>query len=288
MFEVSPDTFFFLCDRRVLLGRHQFSCFLFSVSEGLVLGEPVAFALSAPVPGLDTPPMTYPVYTLPSGLALLPGQSSFQTVMASAVSSRQEGLSSGVPRTLNVSREGPFDAYSSPMDTGDSPLVAMGLPGCPYQITSYTGLAVADTNPAYGMQLHHPRFLEFIGAPESAWLLYHSPMFWIRHLGEEDAINLQRDAGVMLSNLQVLGQFMTSLHRMSSEMLNLGMGRVVFPSEEVAALSTASRAAQYMAAMGLWHPQTDPGDPGPVPASSCNACMTCRYCFPEGPLPPGK
>ena len=60
-------------------------------------------------------------------------------------------------------------------------------------------LAVADTNPAFGMQLHHPRFLEFIGAPESARLLYHSPMFWIRRLGKEDAmaasINLQRDAG---------------------------------------------------------------------------------------------
>ena len=188
-----------------------------------------------------------------------------------------------MPRTVDISREGPFDAYSSPMDTGDNPLVATGLP------------AVADTNLLYGMQLHHPQFLEFIGVPESARLLYHSPMFWIRRLGEEDvlavAINLQRDAGFMLSNLQVLGQFVTSLHRMSSEILNLEMGRVVFSLEEVAALSTAPRApraAQYMAAMGLWRPQTGPSDPGPVPVSSCNACMTCRYCFPEGLLPPGK
>ena len=122
----------------------------------------MAFALSAPVPGSDTPPMTFPVYTLPSGLALLPGQSSVQTVMASAVSSRPEGWSSGVPGTFDVSREGPFDAYSSPMDTGDSPLVATGLPGCPYRITSYTGPAVADTNPVYGMQLHHPRLSCYI------------------------------------------------------------------------------------------------------------------------------
>ena len=111
-------------------------------------------------------------------------------------------------------------------------------------------------------------------------------------MGEEDAlaaaINLLRDAGLMISHLQVLGQFVTSLHRMSSEMLNLGMGRMVFPSEEVAALSTAPRApwaAQYMPLMGLWRPQTDPGDPGPVPASSCNACVNCQCCFPEGPLP---
>ena len=151
--------------------------------------------LCAPVPSSDTPPMTYRVYTLPSGLALLPGQSSVQTVMVSAVTSRPEGWSSGVPRTVDVSREGPFDAYSSPMNTEDSPLLATGSPGCLYRITSYTGPAVADTNPAYGMQLHHPRFLGFIGAPESARQLCHSPMFWIRRLGEEDAlaaaINLQ-------------------------------------------------------------------------------------------------
>ena len=86
----------------------------------------------------------------------MPGQSSVQTVMASAASSQPEGWSSDTPRTVDISREGPFDAYTSPMDTEDSPLVTTGLPGCPYQNTSYTGPAVADTNPAFGMQLHHP------------------------------------------------------------------------------------------------------------------------------------
>ena len=103
------------------------------------------------------------------------------------------------------------------------------------------------------------------------------------------AVNLQRDAGIMLSNLQILSQFVTSLHIMSFEMMALGMGRVVFPSKEITDLSTSPRAprvAKYMAAMGLWRPQTGPGDPGPVPAWSCNSCMNCRYCFPEGRLPP--
>ena len=96
------------------------------------------------------------------------------------------------------------------------------------------------------------------------------------------AVNLQRDAGIMLSNLQILSQFVTSLHRMSSEMMSIGMGRLVFPAEEITALSTAPRvpqAAKHMAAMGLFRPQTGPGAPGPVPASSCNACMNCQYCF---------
>ena len=141
-------------------------------------------------------------------------------------------------------------------------------------------------NPAFGLQLHYPRFLEFIGAPESARLLYRSPTFWVDQLGDKQAmaaaVNLQRDAGIMLSNLQILSQFVTSLHRMSSEMISIGMGRVVFPEEEITALSPAPRvprAAKYMAAMGLWRPQTGPDDSGQVPASSCNACMNCRYCF---------
>ena len=67
-----------------------------------------------------------------------------------------------------------------------------------------------DADETYGLQLHHPRFLEFIGV-----------------LGEECA-NLQRDAGLMMSNLQILAQFVTSLHRMSSEMMSIGVGHVVF------------------------------------------------------------
>ena len=101
-----------------------------------------------------------------------------------------------------------------------------------------------------------------------------------------EAVNLQRDAGIMLSNLQIISQFVTSLHRMSSEIMHIGMGRVVFPAEDIADLSTAPRApraAKYMTAMG---PQTGLGDPGPVPASSCPPCMTCEYCFPGGRLPP--
>ena len=72
-------------------------------------------------------------------------------------------------------------------------------------------------------------------------------------------------------------------------MMVLGIGQTVFPQTEVADLSPApraARAAKYMLAMGLWHPQTGPGDPGPVPALSCHSCMNCEYCFPEDQLPP--
>ena len=81
----------------------------------------------------------------------------------------------------------------------------------------------------------------------------------------------------MLSNLQILSQFAMSLSRMSSEMMDLGIGQMVFPHDGVAGLSPAPRApraAKYMSAMGLWRPPTGPGDLGPVPASTCRSCMT--------------
>ena len=177
-----------------------------------VLGDRITYAQCEEIPGSDVP-MSFPVYSLPSGLAYMLGQSSVQTVLASGTSSRPEVGSS---------------ALAPPMDMEDSPLLAMGLPGCPYRFTSHSGQAFSDGNPAFGLQLHHPRFLEFVSAPESARLLYRSPTFWVDQLGEEQAmaaaVNLQRDAGIMLSNLQILSQFDTSLHHMSSEMMVLGLG----------------------------------------------------------------
>ena len=147
---------------------------------------------------------------------------------------------------------------ATPMETEDSPLINTSMPGCPYRMTSYTGTAMVDADTRYGLQLHHPRFLEFIGAPESARLLNQSPSFWVDRLGQESAmtaaVNLQRDAGFMMSNLQILGQFVTSLHRMSAEMLSIGVDHVVFPVKEVDRLSVmprAQRAAKYMTAMGV-------------------------------------
>ena len=177
--------------------------------------------------------------------------------------------------------------------TGKDRLLKSGLPGCPYCFLESGKLPFTDGNPANGLQLHHPRFLELVGAPESARLLDCSPSFWVEELGKEQAmaaaINLQRDAGVMLSNPQILSQFTMAMNRMPFSMMALGLGRSLFPRAEVDALAPAPcavRAASYMSAMGLWHPQNNSNVPGPVPASSCHSCMNCNYCFPEDWLPP--
>ena len=104
------------------------------------------------------------------------------------------------------------------------------------------------------------------------------------------AINLQRDAGVRLSNLQILSQLAMAMNRMSFSMMALGLGQSLFQRVEVDDLAPApraARAASYMTVMGLWHAQTGPGAPGPVPVLSCRSCMSCKYCFPEDQLPPG-
>ena len=58
-------------------------------------------------------------------------------------------------------------------------------------MTSYTGTALVDADTTYGLQLHHPRFLEFIGAPESARLLNNSPSFWV---------DIQLQAGILIKH----------------------------------------------------------------------------------------
>ena len=115
-----------------------------------VRGDPIGFAQCAQITGSDTP-LTLPVYTLLSGIAYMPGQSSVQTVLASGASPRLERWTSATAQIADITQEGPFDAFASPMDTEDSPLVMTGLPGCPYRITSYNGPAISDMNPAFGL-----------------------------------------------------------------------------------------------------------------------------------------
>ena len=89
------------------------------------LGELVTFNVSRAVPGSDAPALSFPVYPLPSGM-LMPVSRSSQTILASGVSSQQGRWSSAIPQTRDVSREGLFDAYCAPMDTGHCPLVSTG------------------------------------------------------------------------------------------------------------------------------------------------------------------
>ena len=71
---------------------------------------------------------------------------------------------------------------------------------------------------------------------------------------------------------------------MSSEVMCLAFGHEPYPSEAVQSVAQSPRvrrAANYMAAMGVWRPPGSQGALGPLPTSSCNACMMCADCFPD-------
>ena len=157
----------------------------------------------------------------------------------------------------DLSREGPFKVLPGASVEGEVSMVLNSLPGCPYRMTSYDRAEIADVDLAYGLQRHHPHFLEYVGVPEFARLLTRPPEHWVRTMEWEEAVmaalQSQHDAGLIMSNLQVLGQFVTSLNRMSSEVLRLAFVQEVFPSVAVQAISPSPRvhrAAHYMAAMG--------------------------------------
>ena len=129
---------------------------------------------------------------------------------------------------------------------------------------------------AFGVQLHHPRFFECIKAPKSARLLGCSLAEWVQTMDRQDAmaaaLQLQRDADLMTSNW-FLGQYVTSLNQMSSEVMCLAFGPKLFPSEVVnvvAPVPWVHRAATQMTAVGLWRPLVGPGVLGPMPASHYN------------------
>ena len=108
--------------------------------------------------------------------------------------------------------------------------------GCQYRMTSYDqDSGGPDFSPAYGIQLHDPRLLEYVGATESARLLSRSPEYWLHHLGHEKtlgaALQLQHNAGLILSNVQVLQQFVTLLNRASSKVIRVSFGRAPFPAD---------------------------------------------------------
>ena len=199
-----------------------------------------------------------------------------------------DGGRSGLP---DLSREGPFDVHQDRPHSGASPRILDGMQGCQFQMTSYDEEhSGPDFTPAYGVQLHDPRLLKYVGAPESACLLSRSPEYWVHHMGREKtlsaALQLQHDAGLILSNVQVLQQLVTALNRTSSEVMRVVHGRRPFPTDvmqQVMPSYRVRRAAHYMAAMGLWRPPTTQEVRGPLPLATCNACMSCSDCFPDLP-----
>ena len=75
----------------------------------------------------------------------------------------------GSLEVTDLSREGPFDIHQDhPCSVGSAQLL-QDTQGCRFRMTSYDVEAGGpNCAPEYGVQLHDPRLLEYVGAPESA------------------------------------------------------------------------------------------------------------------------
>ena len=162
----------------------------------------------------------------------------------------------------DLSREGPFEVTDGPLSSEQAPWILNSLPGCQYRMTSYEECdSRADLDPAYRIHLHDPRMMEYMGAPESARLLGRTPEYWLEHMGRERtvaaALRLHHDASLIMTNVQVMAQFVTGLNRTASEVMRVVYDKEPFPTEAVNFVTPGRRvrrAADYMAAMGLWRP----------------------------------
>ena len=157
-----------------------------------------------------------------------------------------------VPR-WRLAREGPFLEERS------------AGPGCAFRKTTYRVSDYAEPAGEYGLILNHPRFIEWIGVPQSAGLLKLSKRLWVNKLSRDQAVmaavHLQHDVGLMQTNVDVLDQYVLSLQKAASRIIYICLG----PSEYLAAEITtgalgprAHRAANQMESMGLWRPSLDP------------------------------
>ena len=113
-----------------------------------------------------------------------------------------------VPR-WRLAREGSFLTKRSP-----EYIRSLGA-GCAFRNTTYRDSDYAAPLGDYGLPMHHPRFLEWIGVPQSAGLIQISGGQWVNKLSRDQAItaavHLQRDVGLMQTNLDVLDQYTPSL-----------------------------------------------------------------------------
>ena len=165
-------------------------------------------------------------------------------------------------RPAGSARHSLLGVASSPSDHE-----SMGRLSLPF--ASYRDYKHSNVDTPFGLQVHHPQFLEWVGAPESARLLDRPPGEWLRVMYMEQtlhaALQLQRDASFMSSNLNVLQQYAMSLHRTTSDIMQLVFGWHYILSaavQDAALVPRVRRASSHMAALGLWRPPNDPGDPG--------------------------
>ena len=94
--------------------------------------------------------------------------------LSDCLTSRAVRRSPGPVPRWRLAQEGPFLSERS-----SSSLRCFG-DGCVFRNTTYRPSDYATPTGEFGVPLHHPRFLEWIGVPESASLLEMGPGMWLQ------------------------------------------------------------------------------------------------------------
>ena len=117
-----------------------------------------------------------------------------------------------------MAREGPFLE-----ERLEESIHSLG-PGCAFWNTSYRVSDYAEPAGKYRLLLSHPRFVEWIGVPQSAGLLELSGRQWVNKLSRDQAVtaavHLQRDVGLMQTNVDVFDQYALSLQKAASRIID--------------------------------------------------------------------
>ena len=125
-----------------------------------------------------------------------------------------------VPR-WRLAREGPFLLSSSLHCFGD---------GCAFRNMTYRPSDYTTPTGEFGVPMHHPLFLKWIGVPESASLLEMGPGMWLHSLSRDQAMDaalqLHKDVCLMTTNLDVLDQYVLLVEEQgtASKILELRLG----------------------------------------------------------------
>ena len=75
------------------------------------------------------------------------------------------------------------------------------------------------------------------------------------------AVHLQRDVGLMQTNVDVLDQYALSLQKAASRIIDICLGLSEYPASEVETGTLGPRvyrAVKQMASIELWRPSMDP------------------------------
>ena len=133
-----------------------------------------------------------------------------------------------IPR-WRLAREGPF------LEERSTESIRSLGPGCAFRNTTYRVSDYAEPTGDYGLLLNHPRFVEWIGVPQLAGLLELSGGQWVdKPSRDQAAVHLQRDVGLMQTNVDVLDQYTLSLQKAASRIIDHCLGPYEFPAAEIA------------------------------------------------------